>query len=532
MSAPLANAVAAGTRLVEVSSGVEFAIAVEDLQAIGATLGEQLPAVEVAPPGHAVSVSWASASGATVAEVTSATARVAPAVTEVAMGTLPTTGSGGQRDVTIPGGRRVRSLTLNGLKSAAGVALRSEGDLRAANPNLRLVVALVEGNTSGPPLYSVPPVPARRLLPAALTGASFAGGVLRLPDVPAGKLRLTLATGEFPEDFAAQSSLTLGKVTGTAAVPPRDLELVDPAGAVAWAFPGEMPPQSPAFDVDLCVPLSGALTAALAAGGLPQATLRLHGVPPGRAGFSFSGASGRLVRQFPGVLSTELSGDPRPVPLGGPPLAEEQPATAVADLTVRYAGLRVLETLSDAVPAGRGGIGGVVVTEDGATRELPAGVLAGPPLARIGVIGRAPAACELTVELVAFNGGVAGAPRVPPAVVQVPASTDLATVWAELPAAPEADPTGRVGLRVSASQGRFLWAGEPRPLARFAVRDPDPGGRPLRLGGVDVLRVEVPDLHLPATALPPAVFRSRPPLLASDLFLTVDLSDLALGYPR
>jgi hypothetical protein len=107
------------------------------------------------------------------------------------------------------------------------------------------------------------------------------------------------------------------------------------------------------------------------------------------------------------------------------------------------------------------------------------------------------------------------------------------THWAELP--PGLDLSrGNVGVSARAARGRFLWASDgARPLVKLAIHDPDPGGRPLRLNGQAIHAVRTAEQeHMPARNLPPALFRALSPTFDSPLFLTVELSDLALRYAR
>jgi hypothetical protein len=90
-----------------------------------------------------------------------------------------------------------------------------------------------------------------------------------------------------------------------------------------------------------------------------------------------------------------------------------------------------------------------------------------------------------------------------------------------------------VGLSVRANKGRFFWVCAADPLIRLAVRDPDPGGRPLVLNGKPLLKVtQADEMHLPGQSFAGAAFQNHPPLLESSLFLTVELSDLVLRYQR
>ena len=177
-------------------------------------------------------------------------------------------------------------------------------------------------------------------------------------------------------------------------------------------------------------------------------------------------------------MRTILEGDPAPLALGAP-LATETPGSATADLTVRYEGIRLLDTVTDDPPAAQGGLSGVVVTELGSVREFPPEALTGRVIRRIGLIGRAPVDCELEVQLVeAASGKAVG----PPAVLSLVADTEIATRWAELGAQSAIGlPTN---LRVRATKGRFLWAGTPRPLVRVAIFDPEYQGREMTIRGV------------------------------------------------
>src|SRR5262245_5578590 len=99
-----------------------------------------LAEVDVGPPGHTASVEWAPVPGEDAAGVTSATATIGPALAVENAATIPFTGSGAERIVTPPAGRRVRSLTLSKLALAGGSTLTNEDQLTAAG--VRIVVSL------------------------------------------------------------------------------------------------------------------------------------------------------------------------------------------------------------------------------------------------------------------------------------------------------------------------------------------------------------------------------------------------------
>lgn len=498
----------------------EMAVAVQTIQGYW-----DLPAVDVTPPGVAIRAQWAGVYGATRAEITSALVRIGPAELEQPLSDLTVNALSSKKiyEITIPAGRRVRSLTLNGLKTADGASITSVNNLPAGH---RLVVSVKEGGTEGPPLYSVPSVGSRGMLPAMLTGASFDNKVLKLPDLAASRIRLALVTGGVPEEFSRQP-FELGSVSGVGVVLPTDLELVDPEGVVLWNFPGEFPAQQAPVSYDLGIGLSAALSDALKANQPLDKTFRLRGKTPGKAGFSFSGARGALVRDFPGVITTELQGDPAAIPLGDT-LAPEQPQSVGADLTVTYQNMRVLDLPVN--PAALGDPpGGEIVMGQSVTRALPPQAVGDLPLVKVGLVGRAPENCELSVQVVEMGSGAALGP---PGVLKLSASYDLCTQWVDLPA--NVDLSGNnLGIAVRANQGRFFWVSRGGELQlKLAVYDPDPGGRALRLGGVPLLGIDRASIHHPAQMLPPSAFRTSAPLLESSLFLTVDLSDMTIRYAR
>lgn len=506
-------------------------------QVVTAVLGGLLPPVEVGDPGHALRIVWAPVYGATKARVDSARLLVGAAAVQQVLGDLNFVRVGSGYEISIPEDRRIASLTLHGLKTAAGEELRTEADIRALPaPQRHLVLRSLADGQPGAPLFAVPPVDARGLLPAALTGAGLADRVLSLPDLKASKIRLSLVQNRFPEDFAEQE-FSLQRVTAVATLYPLDLELLDPAGTTIWQFPGEYPLQNPPAEIDLRTTLEPALNAALSRKQPLEATLHLRGAAPTSAGLRFDGAQGALLREFPGVLGTLLAGDPQSLALDDR-LADEAPATVRADLTVTYGGIRLLEEFSDSAP-GPGAAQGLVVGEQPRFRVLPPKALAQHKVARIAVIGRAPVDCELSLQLVEMPADDRPAAALgPPAVIRPPLSPAIESHWLELPAvAADAarNAVAPLGIAVRASRGRFLWAtgATDQPLVRIAVFDSDPGSRPLRLNGTEILRVaQADEIHLPGQSFPAGLFRSRAPVLDSPLFLSVDLSDLTLEYAR
>jgi hypothetical protein len=138
-------------------------------------------------------------------------------------------------------------------------------------------------------------------------------------------------------------------------------------------------------------------------------------------------------------------------------------------------------------------------------------------IAKIGVIGRAPVDCELVVQLLDAN---TNAVLLQPSAIALGASNKTALVWFDVP---QQAPFG-VPLAIAArtNHGRFLWAANPDPLLRIAVYDDDAGNLPVLIGGSDARQKTLSGVQ----------FASTPPRIESDLFATVDVSDLTLEYGR
>ncbi len=475
---------------------------------------------DLAAPGHELTVTWDGVAGANDVEVDSALLTVHQDAIEETVPDLPLTGT----TVTLPAGKHVASLKLKDFQNAAKLPIRNQGELAALGGDRRLVVAISQnGEPFGPPLYAVRGVPARGVFPATFTGAAFNGGVLTLPAVAAKKVQLSVVDN-FPENGGGDA-VTIGSVEGRLLTFPSNITLTDEEGSVVWAHPPEMAADANAA-IDLRHAVENILKKKVKSGAPLTTTLKLQGT--GRVRVAFSGARGAVLRKIDGVITTELAGDVLPLAIPEPPLPGLAPSRAIADVTVKYAGIRILDEVSDAVPKQAGGISGIVVGETAALRTLPPKGLDGFAVAKLGVVGRAAVDCELVVELV---DAVTGVPLATPAAQLLAASPLVATIWLDVP--PHEPVSVPAAISVRTNHGRFLWAASPHPLVRVAVFDPDPGGRPVRIDGRTVLAVTAPkEVHAPAVSIDAAAFASAAPLVDSSLFATVDLSDLRLEYDR
>lgn len=479
----------------------------------------------VAPPGVTHTVSWRSITGATAAEVSEASVVLSPAVTEEITQNVPVSNDGGWV-VNVPAGKRVKSLALNGLHRAGQPDITNSSQLAG----MRLAVSFppAQGGGWDSPRFAVPAVSAENMVPATLTGATFSSGVLTLRDsVPARRVRVTLVSGGEPRDFVAQAADISRIHLGTEAAA-HNIKLVGADGNTLWQLP-EFDPDAPSTEVDVRAALETALNTKLKNRQPLEATFTVSADAPAEAVVFFRSIEGSLLRVNEGILRAELTGDPLQLALGDA-LASETPRSVVGDLTVTYAGIRILETVSDNPPPANAVVSGVIVSESGMLKTFAPAALEGIAPARVGIIGKAPEECELSLEFVSVNGDVAGSPVGPPAVLKLTADNDIRTRWVDVPAGVRL--SGALGLRVRANRGRFFWVAEDQPLARMAINDPDPAGRPLFLNDALLKRIVEVNSHEPGFRFPATTFRNSAPVLRSDLFLTVDISDLTLRYAR
>jgi hypothetical protein len=346
--------------------------------------------------------------------------------------------------------------------------------------------------------------------------------------VPAGKVQVAVVTGESPQEFAQNAAAEISEIHLTTETAPRNIRLTGPDNAVLWQLP-EFAPDAPAANVDIRAALEQALNARIKGKQPLQVPFTVAANAPASAYLSWARPTGALLRVREGVLRTELTGDATALALGDP-LDGAAPQTGTGDLTVKYAGIRILEEVSDAPPAPGAMISGRIVGDTDALKIFPPQAFDGIAPAKIGVIGRAAEDSELSLEFVAVAGDLAGPALGPPAVLKLAADNAIGTRWVDVPKGVALK--GATGLRVRANRGRFFWACGEQPLARLAVLDPDPGGRPLFLGSARLKEVTQQSSHEPGFGFPAAAFRGAAPRLQSSLFLTVDISDLTLRYPR
>lgn len=485
---------------------------------------------------HAVAVDWSPLPpGATDVDVVTASMSVAGAgASESAPSAQVSPSDGGTFVVTLPAGVRASALTLSDLTIGSGdakVSLGSQSDLTSHEPPLRLTVALPDPRGGfGAPTFAVPAVGGRSgVTPASLTGASFEGRVLTLPEPAAQRVRIALVTGD-PGDFSAAGEVGLSKVSAVVTRYAKALSLTA-NGTTLWEFPQELLPGAGSQAIDFKPGLKKVLLDAVKAGTPPVATLALDAAQSASVRITGPRISGALVRTLPGTIRTVVQAARTPLallPTGAAPLLLDASAAIVAGLTVKYDGMRLVPELSDAVPEGASG--GLVVGQDGARVALPpeSDVLRRLRLARVGLIGRAPEPCELSVRLVSPLSGHPIHDR--PVVVQLQPSPGVSVLWLVIDERIAAQP---LAVAARATRGRFFWATntDGRPLVQVAVEDPDPPDRTVRLGG-RVVASSIEPTHRPGVSITAAFGSTTTPNFETTLFVTIDLSDVTVRYAR
>jgi hypothetical protein len=491
---------------------------------VPATVHHQAAAVDTP---YELTIDWTAAEGASALTVDQAyltlsalaASRLDPQPLDVQASQV---GGNAVWNLTFTPAMRIRSISLDGLARTHGdddpTALANAGDLDGDH-------RLTLGPSGEPPRFAVPAVGGTDVVPGSPGGTGFSNGVLSLPDLAPGKLRVAVVSGD-PGSFAPVNDVVLGNPGATGVRYPTGPQITDPDGAVVWASPRELLPGSPALYVDLKMAVQRALAQKLKSKAPLRATFKLTTSDPARVMAGDLVVSGALLWPFRGVTRTTLIGDPVALALPQSP-AIDASTRVVADVTARYDGVRLLAQVSDPLPPNNA-LRGRILGAEWRTAALPPDGLKGQTVARIGLIGRAPEPCEVSVRLVR---PVSGDPlAIAPAVLRLDPRAEIHTVWFSVPpGTPIREP---VSVAARATRGRFYWAtdGNDKPLVRIAVVDLQPaaalrvvklGGKPLSLGAEHQTTVDLT-----------AHFPSATPVVESDLFYTLDLSDLTFRYLR
>jgi len=483
--------------------------------------------VDIASPGHDIAVDWTAALGATKAEVTQAIATISPSSVIETETDVPATAQGNGWVIKIPSGKRLSALTLHGFKESG------QDEIVSSVPDGRRIILEFpsqQGSGYDPPRFAVPALGAGDNVRPLLSGASFSNRVLSINSaVSASKVLVSLVDGDNPAQFTTHAT-ELSSVDVTTETPANNAKLTGPGGTAIWQT-AAFDPDAPDATINLRAPLQAALNQQLAKKQPAQAKFTLAANAPAQVYLNISGPSGALLRSEKGVISTSVEGDPAALQLSGP-LADEIPASVTADVTVKYEGIRILENASDDLPGATDAITGTIVGAEGAVRILPPQALDQRKPARVGVYGRAPEDCELSIEFVRVVGTEAAQALAAPAVLQVKQGDTVAGFWAQVPK--DTEITGPAAVRVRANKGRFFWVDHVpgQGIVRIAVIDPDPGGRPLLLNGAHLVDVSDSPVTRKAFSFPANCFGGIAPVFTSNLFLVVQCADLTLRYAR
>ena len=98
------------------------------------------------------------------------------------------------------------------------------------------------------------------------------------------------------------------------------------------------------------------------------------------------------------------------------------------------------------------------------------------------------------------------------------------------PSIQPAGPSDAAAAMMTEASASAAAVGKPRSLWNDAWHDLR--RRPLFLGSTRLKEIVETESHEPAFRFPVAAFRNVAPALRSDLFMTVDISDLTLRYAR
>jgi hypothetical protein len=475
--------------------------------------------------GRTFPIVWPPVEGANEIDVVQAEVRLRGVADLVDLDKLDAARSHGYLVVNVGGGRRVRSLTLSGLKMIRnGVETAVTGPASLGNHS-RLVV-LTDSTLSGQLIarYAYPALTGGGFVDDRLPALKFENGVISLPDVVTQQVGIAIVDSaeRDPERFQPRS-ISVTSISGVVVESASNVTLYE-GTRVVWSAP-ELLPNEVAV-VDLRVPITGTFRTALARGEPLATTLTLSG---DRGVCQIAGpiAQGALVRTFSGVVRVELAGEPTPLPLGVLPV--ERPTTVQADVSYRFGAIRLLAGATGSPPPADRPLEGIVIGNEPYVHEMPEGAIAGYPLARVGLYGRAPELCELSITPVDLSTGTPR-PLGPPGVGKVQPSNRAGFVWVEMPGTTATD---TAGLLVRANRGTFLWGIDGGPIVRVAVHDDVAADRTVQIDGVPICKITSTEKQVAVRAdFPSTSFANVPPRLDSDLFVTFDIADLTMEYAR
>ncbi len=272
------------------------------------------PPIDVTPAGTALALSWRAVQGATGVRIDSSIVTVTPTMS-------------GERDVGVVAAGRERVSSITVISPTPGLLVRSlqipnlrrhDGDDTidiTSSDDLtghRLVLTPIVGGQELAPIIAVPALGRKRALPAQLTGGSLSGSRLSLPDVVGDRFKVTVVTGDLPEEFVSQY-ISYGDVRMSAVPCPVGLHIDGPDGAETYATAGPIVART-IFDLSAAVQrhLDGAV-----AHTAPTATVTVRSDIVGSAAVSWS-TSGRIERAFGDRLSVEATGSPASIGVPAP----------------------------------------------------------------------------------------------------------------------------------------------------------------------------------------------------------------------
>ena len=483
-------------------------------------------------PGYAMASEWAGVQGAKKIEVTQGNIRIGSAAVENNEA-FSLTQAGNRIDIQIGIGRAIKTLKFVNLKHGS-TSVNNTTDL--GNLNFKLLVSVKNPQGDFSPLYAVPYVAANGAFPKSFSGASFSNGTLVFTNpLQAEHIRIQFTQNNFPQQVGVHS-ISASSVSGTYISLPVDITATLEDGSILFNFPGVMPLATSDITTPIVQQCQNVLqkkldasealrteihfSATASAGG--EAWVQLKTLMP----------KGFLLREFSGIQSYKVEGEAVQLIADTLPLAQETPASAQADIALRYSGIRILSAISDDLPHTLGNLNGSIVHAEPVIQTLPPAAFKEFPLARIGLIGRAAEACELVMEIIDHSGAIPGPVLIKPEPLKLQQNHQLGLHWFHFEKAAPLEQA--LAIRLRCNKGRFFWLknSEQKLAFRTAIYDPEPGSEPIYINGSLFLNGSHLPLQEKGHLLPPHYFHTEFPLIDSPLFLTLDIADLKLRYAR
>lgn len=486
--------------------------------------------IPLSPQGHSFPVIWNPVPNASKSSVTQASIKLGPAF--VLREITASVHNNNDKHRVLDFGQDITlvKVIMNNLRIPNGAdgytIIGTAGELQ--NQGLRLILSISDNAGNFIPYFTAPALGPRGMLPPALLPAEFDNFMFSVTGIKSRKVQISLVEGSVPEAFIPRTyfvdSMVMYALFGSS-----DIEVIDPNGDILWSFPGEMPMGTPPMSVDFRFPLEAALNKTIENNESPSVSFSIRGKEDTQVNLWKNNINGHLVRTYPGIHTTILEGAPVSM-IDFDSLPPEKPSEVKGDLTIQYNGIRICPMVNGQVPKEPSSVTGTIVTNEEIIRNIPRAAYEGFPIARVGIIGRAPVQTSLALQLNIVKNNVPCDAVLSEMVVDITASEKFQIYWFEIPR--QENTTQPLCISLKTYTGRFFWLKQQELCVKLAVYDDNTSNIPVFINDKPLAEISEKKMDVKAYSFPKEQFMNTAPVLQSLLFVTIDISDIELRYAR